>query len=105
MPYNDQLANQIRSKIDHLDGVTEKVKMSGLTFMRHGKLLVRIEGNDLLIRCEKEATEELLQKKGARRYVMKNRTNMKGWIVVDQEGQRDFGFWMSIAIDFNESTN
>ena len=104
MSYDLKLADQVRDRLSHLDNVSEKEKMGGLTFMRNAKLLVRIESNALLIRCEKEATEALLKREGARRYKMKNRTNMKGWILVDQKGQQDFDFWMDIAIDFNEKS-
>ena len=105
MSYDLQLTDRTRTYLSKLDGVTEKEKMGGLTFMRGGKLLVRIEGDDLLIRCEKETTDELLKRKGARRYKMKGRSNMKGWILVDPEGQQEFDFWMELALSFNRSNN
>ena len=104
MPYNHTLADKIRSALMAYPGVVEKQKMGGLSFMRNGKLCVRVQGDDLMIRCEPGMTDTLLARKGARRYEMKGKTNMKGWLLVGPEGtknQQDFEFWIGIAVDFN----
>lgn len=104
MPYNQDLAAKVRNALVQYPDVEEKEKMGGLSFMRNGKVCVRIQDDDLLIRCEPDETEELLTKTGARRYTMRSKTNMKGWLLINPEGtepQNDFNFWMGITINFN----
>ena len=104
MPYNGDLVKKVRKTMAQYPEVEEKEKMGGLSFMLNGKMCVRVQDNDLMVRCKPEKTEELLAKKGARRYTMKGKTNMKGWLLIGPEGtksQGDFDFWMGITIDFN----
>ena len=104
MPYNHVVADKIRRALIAYPGVIEKQRMGGLSFMRNGKLCVRVQGDDLMIRCEPGMTDTLLTRRGARRYEMKGKTDMKGWLLIGPEGtenQQDFKFWMDTAVDFN----
>lgn len=103
MPYNEELAERVRKALVQYPAIEEKTRMGGLTFMLNGKLFVRVQDNDLLVRCRPEMTDGLLTKKGAERYTMKGRANMKGWLLVGPEGtqlQDDFDFWMGVTADF-----
>ena len=74
--------------------------------MTDGKVCVRVQGDDLLIRCRTEKTDELLSKPGAHRYTMKGKPNMKGWLLIDSKGcedQESFDFWIETALDFFRS--
>ena len=104
MAYNKELAERVRTKLKGISGVVEKEKMGGLTFMKDGKLYTRVQEDDLMVRCAKDMTEELLKKEGARRFEMKGKTNMKGWLLIGPEGlktQKGFDYWMGITDDFN----
>ncbi len=88
-----------------LEGVSEKERMGGLSFMRNGKLLVRVEGNKLLIRCAKDQTESLLEKAHTERYTMKGRDHIKGWLLIAPEGlatSKDLDYWVGISVAFND---
>lgn len=103
------LANRIREALAHLSDVKEKPMMGGLSFMVNGKMCVRAHRNDeLMLRCKPEMTDELLLKKGARRFEMKGKSNMKGWLLISPEGtssKEDFKYWMKVAIDYNNELN
>ncbi|TRX48599.1 TfoX/Sxy family protein [Fulvivirga sp. M361] len=104
MAYNKELAERVKTKLKGISGVVEKEKMGGLTFMKDRKLYARIQDNDLMVRCDKNVTEELLKKEGARRFEMKGKTNMKDWLLIGSEGlksQEGFDYWMGITHDFN----
>lgn len=83
--------------------------MGGVSFMVNGKMCVGAHsGNGMLLRCEPEMTEELLLKKGARRFEMKGKNNMKGWLIITPEGtgsKKDFDYWITLAIEYNTKLN
>ena len=103
--YSEELLGKVRKALADHPGIQEKKKMGGITFMRNGKLCVRVQGEDLMVRCEPGMTDELLTRNGARRYEMKGKTNMKGWLLVGPggtSGEQDFTFWMRVTLDFSE---
>ncbi len=105
MPYNPLLADKIREALQSIPNVEEKEKMGGLSFMVNGKMCLRVDKDDLMLSCDPALTEDLLQREGARRYVMKGKTNMKGWLLIDQNGtssKEDMDFWVSTALDWNQ---
>lgn len=105
MPDSKKLANKIRAKLSHMPSVVEQPKMGGISFMVNGKMCVRAAGEEIMLRCEPGMTEELLARKGARRFVMKGKPMMKGWLVISPEGfnsKKDFDYWIKIALDYND---
>ena len=104
MAYSEKLAERIRKKLSHLPIVEEQKKMGGISFMVNGKMCVRAIRDEIMLRCAPEMTDELLTKKGARRFEMKGKPMMKGWLLIANEGtnsNKDFDFWMNIALDYN----
>jgi hypothetical protein len=66
--------------LEHLPDVKEQQKMGGISFMVNGKMRIRAHtDNEMMLRCEPEITDELLLKKGVRRFEMKGKNNMKVW--------------------------
>ena len=106
MAYNEILAERIREALVHLSSVREQKMFGGLSFMVNEKLCVGIYKNgDMLLRCDPEVVDELLQKKGARWADMKGKPMGKGWLLIDPEGmadQKDFDDWINVALDFNK---
>ena len=105
MAYNQQLAARIRKALTHVPGVQEQPKMGGITFMLRGKFCVRAHSNgDMMLRCDPKMTEPFLSKNGVRRFTMKGRSAMQGWLLISSEGtesRKDFDFWVKTALDFN----
>ena len=64
MAYDDKLADRIRKALTDFPDIKEKEKMGRLSFTLNGKMCVRVNNNDMMIRCQPEMTEELLYKKG-----------------------------------------
>ena len=101
MAFDQNLAQRVREALTRYSDIVERERMGGLTFMRGGKVCVRVEGNELVVRCRKEATDELLSKSGARRYEMKGKPAMKGLIVLAPEAiaaDADFSYWLDTTL-------
>jgi len=105
MPHDPKLATRIREALSNDPGITEQQKMGGITFMRNGIVCVRAHSDGgMMMRCEPDMTEELLTKKGAKRFEVKNKPMMNGWLVISPEGlatKKDFDFWIRTALDYN----
>ncbi len=106
MAYNEQLANRIREKLASLDlkDIEEKKMMGGLTFMVNGKMCVGIIKDELMCRIDPAIHEQEVEKTGCRTMDFTHRP-MMGYVLVDDTGmraQKDFDYWMELALDFNE---
>ena len=105
MAYDIDLAERVRDRLTGIDNLEEKTRMGGLSFMLKGKLLIRIQDDELLVRCKHEHTDELLQKPGARRYQMKGKKQMKGWLLIDPNSTttgEGLEFWIGICLAFHD---
>jgi TfoX/Sxy family transcriptional regulator of competence genes len=88
MPYDEDLANRIRELIAQEPDVTEKKMFGGLAFLINGNMSVAASGQGgLMVRCDPEQTDALLEKPHAKRFEMRGR-EMQGWLRVDDEGVR-----------------
>jgi TfoX/Sxy family transcriptional regulator of competence genes len=88
MPYDEDLANRIRELIAREPDVTEKKMFGGLAFLINGNMSVAASGQGgLMVRCDPEQTDALLEKPHAKRFEMRGR-EMQGWLRVDDEGVR-----------------
>jgi TfoX/Sxy family transcriptional regulator of competence genes len=88
MPYDEDLANRIRELIAGEPDVTEKKMFGGLAFLINGNMSVAASGQGgLMVRCDPEQTDALLEKPHAKRFEMRGR-EMQGWLRVDDEGVR-----------------
>jgi TfoX/Sxy family transcriptional regulator of competence genes len=88
MAYDEDLANRIRELIAREPDVTEKKMFGGLAFLINGNMSVAASGQGgLMVRCDPEQTDALLEKPHAKRFEMRGR-EMQGWLRVDDEGVR-----------------
>lgn len=86
--YDEDLANRIRELVGAEQGVDEKKMFGGLAFLIGGNMSVAASGQGgLLVRCDPELTDELLEKPGVRPMVMRGR-EMQGWLRVDADAVR-----------------
>jgi TfoX/Sxy family transcriptional regulator of competence genes len=88
MPYDEQLAEKVRSALADTKGIQEKQMFGGIAFMRGGAMCIGVNKDDLIVRCEKEETDELLKKKGVRVFDLSGGRPMKGWLLVGREASR-----------------
>lgn len=104
MSYNEELASRLRNILQLHPGIEERLKMGGLSFMRNSKVLVRVEGDDLVVRCDPGQTEKLLSQPATQRCQIKGKMNMKGWLLIRAEGTKGSQMledWVNIALEYN----
>lgn len=105
MAYNAELAELVRQGINGVKGVTEKKMFGGIAFMANDRMLIGVDKNDLIIRCEKEETDTLLKKKGVRVFDLSGGRPMKGWLLVGAEAtktSKGLSEWIEFAIAGNK---
>src|SRR3954452_9065363 len=106
MAYDEDLANHIRELVADEPGVTEKKMFGGLAFLIEGNMAVAASGQGgLMLRCDPEETDALLEKPHAKRFEMRGR-EMDGWLRVDDEGvrtKRHLQPWVKIGVAYARS--
>jgi TfoX/Sxy family transcriptional regulator of competence genes len=106
MPYDEDLANRIRELIAGEPDVTEKKMFGGLAFLIRGNMSVAASGQGgLMIRCDPDQTDALLEKPHAKRFEMRGR-GMQGWLRVDDEGirtKRQLEPWVRTGVAYARS--
>lgn len=105
MAYNADLAELVRQAITGVKGVTEKKMFGGIAFMANDRMLIGVDKDDLIIRCEKEETDALLKKKGVRVFDLSGGRPMKGWLLVGPEATKTakgLSEWVEFAIAENK---
>lgn len=103
MPYSETLAEQVRQELAHLPHVEEKKMYGGIVFMVNNKMCVCVGGSEpdiVMLRVGKEAYGDLIKQKGAMPTIMNNR-EIKGYIQIGAEGQKDLKTWVERALKFN----
>jgi TfoX/Sxy family transcriptional regulator of competence genes len=99
MPYDEALADKVRRALAGIPGLTEKKMFGGVAFLMKGAMCVGVDGTDLIVRCAKDETEQLLTKKGVRIFDLSGGRPMKGWLLVGPEATGSAGGFKS-WIDF-----
>lgn len=78
----------------------------GLSFMVRGKLALSATGlGDLLVRCDPERVNDLLDAPGSEWAEMNGRRMARGWIRVGPAGiesEEQFEGWIEAALDYSE---
>ena len=106
MAYDEELAERLRAVLAREKGLTEKRMFGGLAFLLGGHMAVAASGKGgLLLRCDPAATEALIAKPGASRFVMRGK-EMDGWIRVGDEliAEDDvLATWVGIGLEYARS--
>jgi TfoX/Sxy family transcriptional regulator of competence genes len=88
MAYDEELAERIRGLLPGVP-VTEKKMFGGLAFLVGGNMAVAASGQGgLLLRCDPDASDELVTRPGVSRMEMRGAT-MSGWLRVTDEAVAD----------------
>ncbi len=104
--FNGKLANRVREELALFPTLEERVEKDGLSFWIDQKRVVQVIGDELLIRCDKQMTDELSARTGASPYIRGKRT-VKGWLLIDPCGtnrQADLEGWLIIALTAKAKT-
>jgi hypothetical protein len=97
MPYSDNLAERVRVRMSHLDGLTERPVMSGLGFFVHGTMAVAVLDIGLCIRMGED--EDNSGSKPARPFEFAGRP-VRGWVCVSEEDldEAGLGSWVERGV-------
>ncbi|HYP77475.1 MAG TPA: TfoX/Sxy family protein [Polyangiaceae bacterium] len=87
MPYDEKLAQRVRTIVSQRGRVSEKRLMGTLGFMVNGSLCCSVGSDGLLIRVQPEEREQLLDEPFVSPMKLGART-MKGFVRVSLEGLR-----------------
>ena len=94
MAYNETIAEQVRQELGHVPDVYEIKMYGGIAFMVNDKMCVCVGGrkaDKIMVRVGANAYEE----------AMKDRP-IKGYIDLDNEGQKNLRQWVELALKFNK---
>jgi TfoX/Sxy family transcriptional regulator of competence genes len=104
MTYNEALAQKVRDALAGINGLHEKKMFGGIAFLIDGVMCIGVDENDLIVRCEKDETDKLLEKTGVRVFDLSGGRPMKGWLLVGPEAtERASGFkaWIKFAVEWS----
>ena len=102
MPYSQQLAERIRHRFSHRQGIVEKKMFGGVGFLLHGNMCVGVWKESLIARVGLEQYDDALQESFAREFDITGRP-MRGWVMVSPAGIGDDGLlgeWIDRALKF-----
>ena len=106
MAYDEDLANRIRELLADEQGVVEQKMFGGLAFLVGGNMSVSASGQGgLLLRCDPEQTDALVEKAHAARFEMRGRA-MDGWLRIDADGvrtKRELKRWVDVGVKYARS--
>ena len=105
MPYDDDLADHIRTLLAGRPGIREQKMFGGLAFMLNGNMACGIMGNELIVRVGKENYDDALSLPHTGVFDMTGRP-MRSFLHVAAEGlASDDGLseWASRGIAYAES--
>ena len=101
MAHDQALAERLRRKL--ADITHREVKMfGGLSFMVNDNLALSASNQgDLLIRCDPDDVDDLLDKPHVRWAEMRGRRMSRGWLRIDSDGyasDHDLSHWVDVAV-------
>jgi len=104
--YDEDLADRIRALLATDHDVVEKKMFGGLAFLIGGNMSVSASGQGgLLVRCDPDETESLVDEPHASRFEMRGRA-MDGWLRVEWEGvENDAALkrWVDVGVGYARS--
>jgi TfoX/Sxy family transcriptional regulator of competence genes len=103
MAYNIKLADRVRESMQHLENVTEKNMMGGLTFMYNDKMCVGIIKDELMCRIDPDLHDAAVEKSGCRTMDFTKRP-MRGYVMIDASGlktKKEMDYWVGLSLEFN----
>jgi hypothetical protein len=100
MRFDPALAERVRDALTGTPNLTEKKMFGGVAFLVDGAMCVGVDRDDLIVRCHKDETDELLTRPGVRVFDLSGGRPMKGWLLVGAEAtasEAGFADWIAFA--------
>ena len=103
MAYNEQLADTIRRLlISYGDTIIEKKMFGGVCFLYKGKMTVGVANDDLTVRVIASKMKNELEKHNVRPMDF-TKKNLKEFIYVELEHERNLPYWIDLGIEHAKS--
>ena len=105
MPYDEGVADRIRSVLGGHAGISEMRSFGGLSFLLNGNMCCGVLNDELVVRGGPDAYDDALAREHARMMDFTGRP-MKGWLYVGSVGfseDADLEDWVALGIDFASS--
>jgi TfoX/Sxy family transcriptional regulator of competence genes len=103
MPYDQNLAERIRTTLKVYPGCVEKKMFGGVGYILRGNMACGVHGNDLIVRMGAENNDAALSRPFARPFMVMPGKPMAGWIVVAPEGittDQDLLHWVELGYEY-----
>ena len=100
MPYDQNLAECIRTALKAHPGIVEKKMFGGVGFILHGNMACGVQGNDLIVRVGVENNDSALSRPFVRPFMLMPGKPMAGWILVAPAGiatDQDLQLWIEMG--------
>ena len=105
MAYDATVADHIRARIGDHPAFSSREMFGGIAFLIGGNMAVGVSGDELMVRVDRDAHDELAALPGARTFD-KSARPMRGWISVAPEGftsDADLDAWIDRGVRYAES--
>ena len=105
MAYDEGLAERVRAALGAVPDVAEIKMFGGLCFTVRGHMAVGVNGHDLMVRMEPDATEAALEEPGARPMDFTGKP-MRGFLFVGPSGvhsEQELEAWIRRGVTFASS--
>ena len=106
MPYNQELAERIRTVLLDYPGCVEKKLFGGIGFLLNGNMACGVQGNDLIVRVGAENDRAALSRPFVRPFMGVPGRPMAGWVLVEPGGcstTQDLINWVELGYQFASS--
>jgi hypothetical protein len=104
MAYDESLSKRIDELIKGKKGFTRKEMFGGVGYLLNGNLCVGVHKDELIVRYDPKATEDVNTTKNVHPFDLTGRP-MKGWSLVASEGVKGVGLkkWFDLSFSFAKS--
>lgn len=102
MPYDQQLAERVKSKLENKDEISEIKMFGGICFTLRGNMVCGIIKRDLVVRVGPDNYEHALDQPNVRKMDFTGKA-LKGFIFVNEPGTRtdeSLAYWIESAIEY-----
>lgn len=103
MAYDEELAEQIRERVEGEPGVSEMRMFGGLAFLINGNMAIAASGQGgLLVRADPVEAEAWIDGDSVAPMEMRGR-EMKGWLRVNGKAAEDLDLWTERGVGYARS--
>jgi TfoX/Sxy family transcriptional regulator of competence genes len=105
MPYDDSLAQRVRTAVGRRRTIVEKKMFGGVRFLFRGNMCIGIWQDSLIVRVGPEQYRQALDEPMTKKFDITGR-EMRGWVMVMADGvadDDDLRAWIDLATRFAES--